>query len=215
MTPTEFFAIPNGTQVYNHGADQCVALANEFNEGVIGAGFIKVDSAFQWWTDYSSNQILQDNYTQVTDTPQYGDLFIGRYGFYDAPNGHIGVVARSWDGSSFGTMEQNTGKGDMRYVWRHNRTMANILGFLRPRNQELFNPVTPSINFEDKNMMLCHTMEGRTPEQGPLYLLFSDVFYIGFGGPATQFEAQIGGPSMPVSLAFQNSVRAFIDSGRK
>jgi len=142
LTPEQFFAIPNGEQVFNHGADQCVALANEFNEGVIGAPFVGVDSAFQWWTEFSRFPGLVANYTPVTDSPQYGDIFVGRYGIYNSADGHIGVVARSWDGSTFGTMEQNTGSGAMRYVWRHDRDMRNILGFLRPINQQPFNPAT-------------------------------------------------------------------------
>ena len=156
LTPAEFFTIPNGEQVYNHGADQCVALANEFNEGVIGVAFIPVDSAFQWWTDFSRYPALTANYVQVADSPQYGDIFIGRYGIYNSADGHIGVVSRSWDGSTFGTMEQNTGSGAMRYVWRHDRDMRNVLGFLRPINQQ---PFTPSTGKKRKDMMFVIVAE--------------------------------------------------------
>ena len=128
----QFYAIPNGTRVFNHGADQCVALANQYHEGTIGGSFVPVASAFQWWDNFGNYPTLTGNYTKHTDSPQQGDIFIGRYGIYDAPNGHIGVVSRTWDGSTFGTMEQNAGTGSARWTWRYNRNMSNILGFLRP-----------------------------------------------------------------------------------
>jgi hypothetical protein len=61
-----------------------------------------------------------------------GDIFVASAGLYDSSNGHIGVVIRAWNGSSFGTMEQN---GGARYVARYDRSMANMDGFLRPINQ--------------------------------------------------------------------------------
>lgn len=132
LTVEQFFNIPDGTPVTNHGGDQCVALANEYSEGVYGAPFTRVDSAFQWWDDFASEPGLVANFVQVKDNPKAGDIFIARFGEYQAENGHIGVVIRDWNGSTFGTMEQNTGSGYRRWVSRHDRTMANMLGFLRP-----------------------------------------------------------------------------------
>lgn len=132
MTWAQFTAQPNGTRIYNYGYDQCVALANQYHEDVIGGSFVGVSSAFQWWTNFGSYATLTANYTQVTSNPQAGDIFVARYGIYNAQHGHIGVVTRGWDGSTFGTMEQNA--GTWLYLGRYNRSMANVLGFLRPRN---------------------------------------------------------------------------------
>ena len=216
MTPTEFFGMPNGSHVYNHGADQCVALANEFHEGVLSGAFVPVNSAYQWWTQFNNYATLRDNYTQVTGNPIRGDIFVGRYGPYQAANGHIGIVERAWNGQTFGTMEQGIWAGGFnQYVTRLNRNMDYVLGFLRPNNQQLINPTIPVTSKDKTKMLICHTMDGRTADQGPEYLLFGTDFYQGFGGEGKYFESQIGGQSMPVSRAFIDSVKAFIDGGRK
>jgi hypothetical protein len=133
-----FVSIGNGTQILNHGWDQCVAVANRYHEEVIGGSFVPVPSAFMWWTNFWSYATLTKNYIQIAagDNPRAGDIFISRYGLYNAPHGHIGVVIRDWDGSTFGTLEQNA--GTWRYTGRYNRTKQNMLGYLRPRN----NPAT-------------------------------------------------------------------------
>jgi hypothetical protein len=138
MSWNDFINIPDGETVYNHGASQCVALANQYNEGTLGGGFVAVPRAIDWWTN--DNVAAVHGFTKITDNPQAGDIFIGSYGYYDSYNGHIGVVVRSWDGSTFGTMEQNVG-GE--FVSRHNRTMANIDGFLRPINSPIPAPAPP------------------------------------------------------------------------
>ena len=131
MNWAQFNAIPNGTRVLNHGWDQCVALANLYHEGVIGGSFVPVGSAFQWWTEFGRYPTLYQNYTP-SGTAQAGAIFIARYGLYDAPNGHIGVVTHVHPDGSFDTMEQNA--GTWRYVGRYRRGYANMLGFLVPKN---------------------------------------------------------------------------------
>jgi hypothetical protein len=156
MTPDAFFAIPNGTREFNHGADQCVALANLFHEDVLGSGFVPVNSAFQWWTNFNRYPQLTSTYTQIPagNDPIHGDVFVSRGGQYDSVHGHIGVVTTGWNGSTFGTMEQNAGSGAKRYVWRYDRTKANMLGFLRPINQNLINPSQPvTTQRKQKDMM--------------------------------------------------------------
>lgn len=133
MSVADFFSIPDGTRVYNHYYDQCVALANQFHEGVIGGPFVQVDSALEWWTSYDGGGL----YTRES-TAKRGDICIASAGLYDGVNGHIFVVTRDWDGQTFGTIEQN---GGARYVARYNRTMANVDGFLRPVNRGLFGAV--------------------------------------------------------------------------
>lgn len=140
MTWTEFLNIPNGETVFNHGASECVALANQYNEGVLGGGFVQVGSALQWWTN--ENVAVVHGFDRIGSAPQVGDIFIASGDLYDNYFGHIGVVVRAWDGSTFGTMEQNVG-GE--WVSRHDRTMANVDGFLRPINQSPLTPPSPSL----------------------------------------------------------------------
>lgn len=136
MSLAEFEAIPDGTTIYNHGASECVALANQFNEGVLGGGFVMVGSALDWWTN--QNVAAVHGFERITDNPQHGDLFVASCEIYDCQFGHIGYVVRGWDGSTFGTIEQNAGIPNA--VSRHNRTMANVDGFLRTVRQDIVNP---------------------------------------------------------------------------
>jgi hypothetical protein len=131
MSWGEFLSIPDGTEVFNHGASECVALANQYNEGVLGGGFVMVGAAKDWW--FNQNVSNVHGFTRIDSNPQVGDIFIASGDIYDNRFGHIGVVVRAWDGSTFGTMEQNAGIPNA--VSRHNRTMANVDGFLRPINQ--------------------------------------------------------------------------------
>jgi hypothetical protein len=140
MSWSEFLNIPNGETVFNHGASECVALANQYNEGVLGGGFVAVSSALQWWTN--PNVASVHGFNRIDAAPQVGDIFIASGDLYDNYFGHIGVVVRAWDGSTFGTMEQNV-YGE--YVSRHDRTMANVDGFLRPINQSPLTPPAPSL----------------------------------------------------------------------
>lgn len=136
MSLAEFEAIPNGETVFNHGASECVALANQFNEGVLGGGFVAVGSALDWWTN--PNVASVHGFERVTENPQHGDLFIASCEIYDCTYGHIGYVVRGWNGSTFGTIEQNAGIPNA--VSRHDRTMANVDGFLRTVRQDIVNP---------------------------------------------------------------------------
>lgn len=140
MSWSEFLNIPNGETVFNHGASECVALANQYNEGVLGGGFVQVGSALQWWTN--GNVAAVHGFNRIDSNPQVGDIFIASGDLYNLPFGHIGVVVRAWDGSTFGTMEQNV-YGE--FVSRHDRTMANVDGFLRPINQAPLTPPAPSL----------------------------------------------------------------------
>ena len=145
MSWAEFLSIPDGTQVWNHGDAQCVALANQYNEGVLGGGFVSVESALDWWTN--GNVAIVHGFNRVADNPQPGDICIASCEIYDCTNGHIFIVTRAWDGNTFGTMEQNVhGK----WVSRHDRTMANVDGFLRPINQAPLAPPAPALGVNQR-----------------------------------------------------------------
>lgn len=140
MSWQDFLNIPNGETVFNHGASECVALANQYNEGVLGGGFVAVGSALQWWTN--TNVATVHGFDRIDSNPQVGDIFIASGDLYNLPFGHIGVVVRAWDGATFGTMEQNV-YGE--FVSRHDRTMANVDGFLRPINQAPLQTAPPAL----------------------------------------------------------------------
>jgi len=216
LTFEQFMGIPNGTRVFNYGADQCVALANQYHVGTLNGSLAGtyINSAYQWWTDFEKYPQLTSVYTKVTDNPQRGDIFVTKPSSqYDPIHGHIGIVEQSWNGSSFATMEQNAGSGAKRWVWRYNRTMSNIYGFLRPNNSP--EPPKPSNKKKEENkMMLCHRFE---PDGSIVYLLFSENFYLDFTGQeaAVAFANQVGSYSAPVSQSFFNKVKREVEAGRK
>jgi hypothetical protein len=163
LTFNEFMSIPNGTRVFNYGADQCVALANQYHVGTLGGTLREtyIQSAYQWWTDFERYPQFYNVYDKVTSNPQRGDIFVTtRSPMYDPVHGHIGVVERSWDGSTFGTMEQNAGSGAKRWVWRYTRDMKSIAGFLRPKNNP--NPSPPSKRGKQKMATLYYCAEIET-----------------------------------------------------
>ncbi|WP_353144738.1 CHAP domain-containing protein [Acinetobacter pragensis] len=148
-TWTAFTAIPNDTQILNHGYSQCVALANLYNEETVGGEFVPVASAYQWWTERGSLPQIRDSYTP-SSTPKPGALFVARGGLYDARDGHIGVVTGVNADGSFNTMEQNAGR---RYVGRYTRTRdANVLGFLIPKP----NPAAPAAPLSEEDDMTIY-----------------------------------------------------------
>lgn len=161
-----FTAIPNGTKVLNHGWDQCVALANLYHEDVIGGAFVPVPSAYMWWTRFGEFPQLTQNYTPRS-TPVAGAIFVSRYGLYDAPNGHIGVVTSVNSNGTFTTMEQNAGV--WRYVGRYTRDMTNMLGFLHPKNNPATNTPNTEVYSEEEDDEMKPTVHVRT-EGGTEYM---------------------------------------------
>lgn len=145
----EFTAIPNGTEVFNHGYSQCVALANRYNEEAVGGAFVPVASAFQWWTERDALPQLRDTYF-ASAAPVAGALFVARGGIYDARDGHIGVVTGVNADGSFTTMEQNA---EQRFVGRYTRVNgAEVLGFLVPRP----NPAVPAAPQSEEDDMTIY-----------------------------------------------------------
>lgn len=138
MSWREFTAIPTGTQVLNYSFDQCVALFNLFSQGVVGAAFAPCQSAYQLWTNFDAYG-LGAYYTR-SSVPVAGSVFIARYGIYNAPHGHVGVVV-SVGAGVINTMEQNSEVN--RFVGRATRSAsANILGYLVPKRPVTDTPLT-------------------------------------------------------------------------
>ena len=172
ITYKSFTSIPNGTRIYNHYYDQCVALANLYHEDVIGGAPVPSNSAYEWWTGFAQRPMLQDLYVQSA-APVPGAIFVARGGIYDSANGHIGVVTGLAKGGYFETMEQNAGE---RYLGRYIRSMQNILGFLIPKN----NPAAPAANHTEEEVIPYHRQDtlsrngGRTLRPGSAFYLHTD-----------------------------------------
>ena len=209
----EFLAIPNGTRVMNHGYDQCVALANLYHEEVLGAAFVPVGSAYQWSTQFTGYPQLFNTYNQLPASadPQPGDIFVSKGGIYNAIDGHIGVVVRAWDGSTFGTKEQNA--GNSRYVWQtYNRSKANMLSYLRPKNSPIPTPTPIGQTKDNRNMLYINLPKAASDGKSPKYAFFSGNFWLEFEGQnaAVQFAKQLqpGVQSLQVSQSFWNTCKA-------
>lgn len=213
MTWDEFLALPNGTRVLNHSFDQCVALANLFHEQVMGAAIVPVGSAYQWSTHFTGYPQLFNTYTQIPASadPQPGDIFVSKGGIYNAIDGHIGIVVRAWDGSTFGTKEQNAERN--RYVYQtYNRTKANMLSYLRPKKSPIPAP-NPAIHAKDNSAMLYINLpKAASDGKSPKYAFFSGNFWLEFEGTAAanQFANQLqpGVQSLQVSQSFWNTCKA-------
>jgi hypothetical protein len=170
MNWEQFIAIPNGQRVFNNGWDQCVALANLYHQEVIGAAFVPVASAYQWYTDFSRYLQLTNNYVQLPAhaNPEAGDIFVSRGGMYNYQDGHIGVVVSSWNGGTFGTKEQNAELN--RYVYQtYNRTKSNMLGYLRPKNNPAANK-PKVLDGENDMLVVMHKERGIYFAVGQQYL---------------------------------------------
>jgi len=206
----QFMTIPNGTRVYNYGADQCVALANQYHVGTLNGTLAGtyIQSAFQWWTDFEKYPQFYNVYNKVTSNPQRGDIFVtNRSSMYDPIHGHIGVVERSWDGSTFGTIEQNAGSGAKRWAWRYNRDMRSIAGFLRPKS------LPSNLSEGNKKMLMIH----RTIKGNLTFAIFGPNFWLEFIGndTANAFAGQIlnNGTSVQVSPDFWEYCKAASKAG--
>lgn len=135
--------LPTGSRIFNHGFDECVALANWYHEGILGGDFVPVNSAHEWWNN-SYNQI-DAIYTRSAH-PAPGALFVARGGIYNTPHGHIGIVTAVHDNGTFSTLEQNA-EGH-RYVDRYTRSTRNVLGFLIPKHNPAGGSASGSQNGE-------------------------------------------------------------------
>lgn len=130
MTWGQFTAQPNGKPVINQ-SNECVAIANQYHGQVIGGSFVPVNSAHQWWNEFARFPQLTANYNQSA-TPAPGAIAVWRGGRYNRLHGHIGTVTQVSGNGTYNTIEQNAESN--RWLYRYTRDMANVLGFLIPKN---------------------------------------------------------------------------------
>lgn len=214
MSWNSFISIPNGTKVFNHGYSECVALANLYHENVIGGSFVPVASAYQWWTQFGNYATLTQNYTQ-SSSPVAGSIFVSRGGPYNSVDGHIGIVTAVHGNGTFDTMEQNA---SYRYVWRYNRGMSGVYGFLSPKNNPASPPVpTPATNHltklrlkrskEQETMLYIYITQGATTTFAIFRLGEKGTWWQFIGQEAAnRFATQIGNAA-PVALETWNDLK--------
>lgn len=207
-TWADFTAIPNDTRILNHGFDQCVALANLYNEETVGGEFVPVASAYQWWTERGALPQIRDSYTP-SSTPKPGALFVARGGMYDARDGHIGVVTAVNPDGSFTTMEQNA---DRRFVGRYTRTRdENVLGFLVP-NPNPAAPAAPTSEEDDMTIFIRRdpkaTVYAYSPQTGKARALTSLQWTV------TQRAYAAAGLKLPLTQEGPDAMKALVGKER-
>lgn len=144
-----FKLIANGTRVSNHGADECVALANHHNEDVLGGTFVQVGSARFWWLNYNLMPALYKTFRQ-SQTPTPGAIAVWKPNAANGWHGHIGSVLDLYPDGTFQTLEQNYGVGEQRWAYRYRRRKDDSLyGFLVPHN----NPAGNTANSQEGEML--------------------------------------------------------------
>lgn len=141
-----FTKIREGKRIVNHLYDQCVAVANQYHEGVLGLPFVPVNSAFQWWTDFGRYAALHENYRR-SSRPVAGAVIVWSSNFLGDWNGHIGVVLSVNGDGTITTLEQNV-SATKRWTHRYRRpqAMPGLLGYLIPHK----NPAAKKPTIVDK-----------------------------------------------------------------
>lgn len=153
MSRAEFYRIPNGTRVFNHGADECVALVNLYLQGVLGVPLPQsrpdnTFSAHMLWTNYPNDANLKKHFTR-SGKPKPGAIAVWRQNEANGWQGHTGVVTSVLPGGWFRTREQNyEPSGKKRWLYRYNRLNdGGVYGFLLPRKLKA-PPKPPAAEFE-------------------------------------------------------------------
>jgi len=131
MTYQEFLYKWNGKPCDFDGyyGNQCVDLANQYNQDVIGAPRL-TGNAKDIWDTYP-----KDKYDRITNTPtgvpQKGDLVI--WGAMPGNSyGHIGIFDNG-NVNTFISFDENFPAGSYSHLQNHNYNY--VLGWLHPKNQ--------------------------------------------------------------------------------
>ena len=146
MNTKEFIEKYNGKYVdfdKNYG-NQCVDLFRFYNRDVLDISQPRsVNGAKDFWSNYSSDSILNQNFTKISNTPEFiaepGDVMIWN-GYY-GPWGHIAIVTKA-DINKFTCLSQNDPANRETHLKEY--TYSKVYGVLRPNNVIVDNPVDNS-----------------------------------------------------------------------
>lgn len=146
MDLQEFINKYNGKLVTNQG-NQCVALFRQFCTDVLRIG--QPQPTFQGFSDrgarhfyenFNTDKILVDNFIKIENTPtfvpQKGDIAVWQITPSGNKYGHIAICTGKGNTSKFEVFEQN-GVTNRNSVINSNQNYKKILGFLRPKNQNV------------------------------------------------------------------------------
>jgi len=135
MTAKEFidWALKNGPLDWDKAySAQCVDLFRFFHNKCINSlnQPKSVVGAKNFWTNYESDPVLNQNYSKIENTPEYvpkiGDVIIWKNGTY----GHIAIATGEGNTSKFKSLDQNyTNKNEIAIV---EHTYGYVYGCFRP-----------------------------------------------------------------------------------
>ena len=141
MNLATFVSTYNGTTV---GDGECVALIKAYERDVLNFNeFFGISYAYQYFTDYTNNQGLQDHYDRYTlsdGLPSPGDIVV-----YDSNTGggagHVSIVYQDVSNNGFTGFDQNWSVHHKCNIESH--TYNHVLGYLKPKGSTPPTPPTP------------------------------------------------------------------------
>lgn len=150
MSVVDQFVQNHNNQLINNRGIQCVALANQYEQEVVGGGIIPTPLtgyAKDLWNVYPNSAVDQNNYIRVTpDQPaQKGDLAVwDRYATSGLP--HVALVL-SDNGGNLSCFTQNPLPAHV-----ENLSKSGLDGYLRPRKFVVAAPAPAPANTNTGDM---------------------------------------------------------------
>ncbi|WP_314880323.1 CHAP domain-containing protein [Corynebacterium durum] len=120
----EFTDQTMGKPICNHGACECVALFNHYNEQILGHGFISVGAAKDL---HAAAPDANWEKLPASATPRKGDVAIWGHTWQYSPYGHVAVV-ESDAGDHLNVISQNPGATRQMPLPK-----TSLVGYLRPK----------------------------------------------------------------------------------
>lgn len=120
----EFTDQTMGKPICNHGACECVALFNHYNEQILGHGFIQVGAAKDL---HAAAPDANWEKLPASATPRKGDVAIWGHTWQYSPYGHVAVV-ESDAGDHLNVISQNPGATRQMPLPK-----TSLVGYLRPK----------------------------------------------------------------------------------
>ena len=120
----EFTDQTMGKPICNHGACECVALFNHYNEQILGHGFISVGAAKDL---HAAAPDADWEKLPASATPRKGDVAIWGHTWQYSPYGHVAIV-ESDAGDHLNVISQNPGATNQMRLPK-----TSLVGYLRPK----------------------------------------------------------------------------------
>lgn len=147
MNLDEFIQKYKGTRVEydNVSFYQCVDLVKMYADKVLGLKFGAFGNAKDYYNNFNEQLMLKNNFKRMPNVPalipKKGDIVVWGNGSY----GHIAVATGEGTTKWFKSFDQNYGINKKCRIVEHN--YKNVLGVLRPNNQEAIYGKKDSIEY--------------------------------------------------------------------